>query len=80
LQDERHRDLGFRVEHLKFSSTLVALTFVRKPQTHLTNPSHVEEENEFVDDEFQHGKDIEDASQCFKDWNSPPTYDSYVDN
>jgi hypothetical protein len=30
----------------------------------------------FVDEEFQH----EDSSQCFVDWNFPPTYDTYVDD
>jgi hypothetical protein len=34
----------------------------------------------FVDEEFQHEEDVEDPSQCFMDWNSPPTYDTYVDD
>ena len=32
----------------------------------------------FVDEEFQY-EEVEDSSQCFMDWNSPPTYDTYVD-
>jgi hypothetical protein len=27
-------------------------------------------------EEFQHEEDVEDYSQCFVDWNSPPTYDT----
>jgi hypothetical protein len=34
----------------------------------------------FVDEEFQHEEEAEDSSQCFVDWNSPPTYDIYVDD
>ena len=34
----------------------------------------------FVDEKFQHEEDIEDPSQCFVDWNFPPTYDTYVDD
>jgi hypothetical protein len=26
----------------------------------------------------QHKEDNEDSSQCFVDWNSPPTYNTYV--
>ena len=34
----------------------------------------------FVDEEFQHEEDVEDSSQCFVEWNSPSTYDTYVDD
>jgi hypothetical protein len=34
----------------------------------------------FVDEEFQDEEDVEDSSQCFVNWNSPPTYDTYVDD
>jgi len=41
------------------------------------------QEDEFVDEEFKHGdirddvehEDVEDPSQGFVDWDSPPTYD-----
>jgi len=41
---------------------------------------HEEEEDEFVAEDFQHKEDVEDPSQCFMDWNSLPTYDTYVDD
>ena len=34
----------------------------------------------FVDEEVQHEEDVENSSQCFVDWNSPPTYDTYIDD
>jgi hypothetical protein len=36
------------------------------------------QDEEFVDEEFQHEEDVEDYSQCFVDWNSPQTYDTYI--
>ena len=69
------------------------LTIIRNPQIHLPNPTYVEEEDEFVDEEFQeyelidekfkHGdvhEDVEDPSQGFVDWDSAPTYDSDISN
>jgi hypothetical protein len=38
---------------------------------------------EFIDEEFQHGdvhEDVEDPSQGFMDWDSLPTYDSNISN
>jgi len=32
------------------------------------------------DEEFQHEEDVEDHSQCFVDWNSPPTYYTYIND
>jgi hypothetical protein len=58
----------------------VALAVVSKPQTHLPIPSHVEEENEFVDEEFQHEVEVEDPFQCFVDWNFSPVYDTDVND
>lgn len=43
-----------------------AMTVVYEPQTHLLNPSHAEEEDEFVDEEFQHNEDVEDED--FVSW------------
>jgi hypothetical protein len=37
-------------------------------------------DEEVVGEEFLHEKDVEDPSQCFVDWNSPPTYDTYVND
>jgi len=64
------------------------LTVIHEPQIYLSNPSYVEEEDEFVDEEFQedefvyedfkHGDvhdDVKDPSQRLVDWDSPPTYD-----
>jgi len=39
---------------------------------------HCGQDEEFVDEEFQHEEDVEDHSQCFVDWNFPPTYDIYI--
>jgi hypothetical protein len=30
------------------------------------------------DEEFQHEEDVKHPSQCFTDWNSLPTYDTYT--
>jgi hypothetical protein len=46
------------------------------------------QKDEFVDDEFKHGdvhddiehKDVEDPSQGFVDWDSPPTYDIDIEH
>jgi hypothetical protein len=51
----------------------ITLTVVSKPQTHLSIPFHVEEEDEFVDE-------VEDPFQCYLDWNSPPIYDIDVND
>jgi hypothetical protein len=64
------------------------LTVIHEPQIHLLYPSYVEEEDEFVDEEFQedefvdeefkHGhvhEDVKDPSQGFVYWDSPPIYD-----
>jgi hypothetical protein len=32
------------------------------------------------DEGFQHEEDIEDHSQCFVDWKSLPTYDTYIND
>jgi hypothetical protein len=32
------------------------------------------------DEEFQYEEDVEDPSQCFVDWNSPLTYDTYIND
>jgi hypothetical protein len=32
------------------------------------------------DKEFQHEEDVDDHPQCFIDWNSPPTYDIYIND
>jgi len=45
VRDERHGELGFKVELPEFSSTLTALTVVSKFQVYLPNPSHVEDED-----------------------------------
>jgi hypothetical protein len=37
------------------------------------------QDEEFVDEEFQHEEYFEDPCQCFVDWNSPPIYDIYLD-
>jgi hypothetical protein len=34
----------------------------------------------FVDEEFQYEGDVENPSQWFVNWNSPPTYDTDVDD
>jgi hypothetical protein len=39
------------------------------------------QEDKFVDEEFKHGdvyEDVEDPSQGFLDWDSPPTYDTDI--
>jgi hypothetical protein len=69
------------------------LAVIREPQIHLQNPSYVEEEDEFVDEEFQEDEfvdkefkhedvyeDVEDPSQGFVDWDSPPAYDTYIND
>jgi hypothetical protein len=33
-----------------------------------------------VDEEFQYEEDVEHSPKCFVDWNSLPTYDTYVDD
>jgi hypothetical protein len=48
-------------------SLLVTLTVISKPQIHLLNPSHVEEEDEFVE------------GNSSVDWDSPLIYDIYND-
>jgi hypothetical protein len=57
-------DDEFRIEEMQFQQrdvrldalgqlrSLRALTIVSKAQTHLPNSSHVDEEDEFVDEEF----------------------------
>jgi hypothetical protein len=35
------------------------------------------QESKFIDEEFRH-EDVEDPSQGFVDWDSPPTYDDDV--
>jgi hypothetical protein len=50
--DEWHEDLGFRVELPKIYGTLTSLTIVNKSQAHLPNPSHVEEEGKYIEDDF----------------------------
>jgi hypothetical protein len=37
-------------------------------------------DGEFIDEEFQHEEDVEDHSQCFVNWNSPQTYDTYIND
>jgi hypothetical protein len=64
--DEWHEDLGFKVELPKIYGTLTSLTIVSKSQAHLPNPSHVEEEDEYIEEDFS------------VDWVSP-IYDIYPD-
>jgi hypothetical protein len=60
-----------------------------QPQIHKPNPYYVEEEEEFVDEEFQEsdfidedfkpkGVEDEDLSQELVDWGIPPVYDDDV--
>jgi hypothetical protein len=67
IRDEWHEDLGFRVEFPKIYGTLTSLTIVSKSQAHLSTPSHVEEEDKFIEEDFS------------VDWVSPPIYDIYPD-
>jgi hypothetical protein len=67
VRDERHGELGFKVELPEFSSTLTALTVVSKFQVYLPNPSHVEDEDEIIEEYFS------------VDWVPPPIYDIYPD-
>jgi hypothetical protein len=67
FRDEWHEDLGFRVEHPEIYSTLTSLTVVSKSQAHLPNPSHVEEVDKYIEEDFS------------VDWVSPPIYDIYPD-
>jgi hypothetical protein len=60
--DEWHETLGFRVELLEIYGTLISFTIVSKSQAHLPNPSHVEEEDKFMEEDI------------FVDWGSPPIY------
>jgi hypothetical protein len=53
VRNEWHKDLGFRVELLEISGTLTSLTIVSKSQAHLSNPSHVEEEDKFIEKYFK---------------------------
>jgi hypothetical protein len=87
-----------KVQFDAWSPRRTTLTVIREPQIHLPNPSYVEEEDEFVDEEFQedefvdeefkHGdvhddvehEDVEDPSQGFVDWDSPPTYDTDIND
>lgn len=43
------------------------MTIVSKSQAHLPNPSYVEENDQFIEEDF------------FVDWVSPPIYDIYPD-
>jgi hypothetical protein len=65
VQDEWHKDLGFKVKLPEIYSSLTSLTIVSKSQAHLPNPSHVEEEEKFIEEIF------------FVDWVSPLIYDIY---
>ena len=62
------------------------LTLIRQPQLYLTN-LYMEGEGELVDEEFQESEfineefkheDVEDPSQGFMDWDSPPAYDDDI--
>jgi hypothetical protein len=62
------------------------LTLIHQPQLHLSNlyvegecePVYEEfHEFEFFNEEFKH-EDVEERSQGFMDWDSPPTYDDDV--
>jgi hypothetical protein len=39
------------------------MTIVLEPQIHLLTPSHVKEEDEFVDEEFQEDEFVDEAFQ-----------------
>ena len=52
VRDEQHGDVGFKVEFSEFSGTFTTLTVVSKFQAHLLNPSHVEKEDKFIQEEF----------------------------
>jgi hypothetical protein len=65
VQDEWHKDLGFKVKLPEIYNSLTSLTIVSKSQAHLPNPSHVEEEDKFIEENF------------FVDWVSPLIYDIY---
>ena len=52
VRDEWHEDLDFIVELPEISSTLTSLTIVSKSKTHLPNSYYVEEEDEFIEEDF----------------------------
>ena len=52
VRDEWHEDLGFRVELPKIYGTRTSLTIISKSQAHLPNPYHMEEEDEFIEEDF----------------------------
>jgi hypothetical protein len=70
------------------SPRLANLTLTRQPQVHLPN-LYVEEQGEpvveelqefeILNEEFEH-EDVEDPSQGFVDWDSPPTYDDNIND
>jgi hypothetical protein len=52
-------------------------------ESNFENPGHnsvLVREQRGWDEEFQHKENVEDPSQCFVDWNSPPTYDTDVND
>ena len=50
--DEWYENLSFRVELPKIYGTSSSLNIVSKSQAHLPNPSHVEEEDKFIEEDF----------------------------
>jgi hypothetical protein len=87
--EKSYKKKAFRETWIEVESPRQAnLTLTRQPQFHLPN-LYVEEQGEPVDEEFQESKilneefeheDVEDPSQGFVDWDSPPTYDDDVND
>jgi hypothetical protein len=55
----------------------------RDSESNFENPYHnpvLVREQRDLDEVFQHEEGVEDHSQCFVDWNSPLTYDTYIND
>lgn len=57
-----------------------ALMVVSEHQIHLLNPMYVEDEDDFSYEEFEQWEKVKDPFQCFVYQNSPPTYETDVDD
>jgi hypothetical protein len=87
--EKSHKKKVFKETWIEAKSPRWAnLTLTRQPQFHLHNlymeeqGEHVDaefQESEILSDEFEH-EDVEDPSEGFVDWDSPPTSDDDVND
>jgi len=82
--EDLHRQVGELAQRLATQNIEMYCNInARDSESNFENPYHnpvLVRKQRGRDEEFQHEKDVEDPSQCFVDWNSPLTYDTYIND